>query len=94
MKTFNFYKDQKCTIWERAKFEIEAETYEQAVQIVKEMEENPSMYDEIETRWEFLYETNEQITPEQNGYEATIEIFSDDTNETIFTNNPRLPQTK
>ena len=40
MQTFDFYRDQKCSVWTRTSFRIEAETYEQAVAKVLEMEEN------------------------------------------------------
>lgn len=92
MQTFNFYRDQKCTIWERGSFEIEADSYEEALKIVKELEEKKRSYNDLDVRYEFLYETSEELKPEENGYESTIEIFSEDNNETIYTNNPRLPK--
>jgi hypothetical protein len=78
-KTFDFYKDEKRTIWTRAKFQIEAETYEQAVKMVKEMEEN-NEWDIVDIRYEDMPET--------------VEIYSEDTNELILDNDPRIPQTK
>ena len=36
MKTFDFYVDQKVSAWYRTKFEVEAETYEDARKIAKE----------------------------------------------------------
>lgn len=85
MKTFDFQKDEKCTIWARLKFRIEAETYEQAVAKVLEMEENCN-YDEVDTDHEFLYETTTELTPDLNEEKSTIEIYSVDTNEIIFEN--------
>jgi len=38
MKTFDFYADEKHTIWTRIEFKIEAETYEQALEKIKEVE--------------------------------------------------------
>ena len=35
MKKFEFYQDEKCTIWLRTKFYIEAENEEEAQRIVK-----------------------------------------------------------
>jgi hypothetical protein len=92
-KTFDFYKDEKCTIWTRAKFQIEAETYEQAVKMVKEMEEN-NEWDIVDIRYEDMPETLEVLTPEENQYNPTVEIYSEDTNELILDNDPRIPQTK
>ena len=86
MKTFNFYKDQKQTIWYRGKFEIEAETYEEAIAKVKEMEAEPTKYDEVDVRWEDLHETLEDISVKDNGGQPTVEIYSDDTNDLIYQN--------
>ena len=78
MKTFNFYKDEKHTIWYRGKFEIEAETYEEAVAKVKEMEQDQMKYDEVDVRWDEIESTLEGLTPEDNQGQSTIEIYSDD----------------
>jgi hypothetical protein len=92
-KTFDFYKDEKCTIWVRGKFQIEAETYEQAVEKIKQMEGNNLLWNGVDIRYEDLTETLEELTPEDNNYDATIEIYSEDTNEIVLTNDPRIPQT-
>jgi hypothetical protein len=86
MQTFDFYKDEKQTIWVRTKFNIEAESYEQALEKIKEVEENQSESYENVLYWEYLEETLEEITPEENKGEATIEIHSEDTNKLIYTN--------
>lgn len=86
MQTFDFYKDQKQTIWYRGKFEIEAETYEEAVAKVKEMEAEPTKYNEVDVRWEDLCETSEDMSVKDNGGQPTVEIYSDDTNDLIYQN--------
>jgi hypothetical protein len=85
MKTFDFYKDEKCTIWTRLKFSIEAETYEEAVAKVLEIEEH-SNYDEVETDHEFLYDTTTELTTDLNEEKSTIEIYSSDTDKLIYEN--------
>ena len=35
METFRFYQDRKVTCWERTRFDIIAESYEEAVALVK-----------------------------------------------------------
>ena len=35
MQNFRFYQDRKVTCWERTRFEVKAENYEEAVSIVK-----------------------------------------------------------
>jgi hypothetical protein len=86
MQTFDFYRDEKQTIWVRTRFDIQAESYEQALEKIKEVEENQSESYENADYWEFLEETLEEITPEENKGEATLEIHSEDTNELIYTN--------
>ena len=83
MKTFDFYKDEKHTIWVRTNFNVQAESYEQALEKIKE---NPIESYENEINWEYLEETLESMDPIDNNGEATCEIHSEDTNELIYTN--------
>ena len=39
MKKFYFYQDIKCVIWQRSRFAIEAESYEQALETAKRFKE-------------------------------------------------------
>ena len=86
MKTFDFYRDEKQTIWVRTRFDIQAESYEQALEKIKEVEADKSESYENTHYWEFLEETLEEITPEENKGEATIEIYSEDNNQLVYTN--------
>ena len=54
--------------------------------------EEKNDWDSIDMRWEELPETMTELSPEDNGYEPTIEIYSEDTNEMVLDNNPRLPK--
>ena len=85
MQTFDFYRDQKCSVWERKNFRIEAETYEQALAKVLEMEENDD-YDEVDTDYEVLYETTTDLTPDVNENFSTTEIYSHHSSDIIFEN--------
>ena len=85
MKTFDFYRDEKCSVWTRFKFSVEAETYEQAVQKVLDMEDNCD-YDEAGFQNEILYDTLDILTPDVNEGYPTIELFSTTTNDIIFDN--------
>ena len=87
MNTFDFYKDEKHTIWVRHQFRIEAESYEQALEkiIAGENDNNSIVYDN-QICCEHLEETLEEMTPEENKGVATIEIYSEDTNGLIYTN--------
>ena len=86
MKTFNFYKDEKNTIWTRLDFSIEAESYEKALEKIKAIENNPAKKYENEFYSEYIYETLEMILPEENKGQATCEIYFEDTNQLIYTN--------
>jgi predicted glycoside hydrolase/deacetylase ChbG (UPF0249 family) len=86
MKTFDFYKDEKNTIWVRHQFSIEAESYEQALEKMLAIENNPAESYENEFYPEYIDETLESIDPEENKGEATIEIYSEDTNQLVYTN--------
>ena len=72
MKTFDFYQDRKVTCWERTQFSIEAESYKEALEIIKSWggEDVLCFEDDKQimvTDGETLYETSEAISP--------IEVF-------------------
>lgn len=73
-KTFNFSIDRKVSIWRKELYSIEANSYEEALEEMKDEMENP-VYDE---RWfysnDFDYETEEQLRPSDNDWYATIEL--------------------
>lgn len=72
MATFNFYVDTKVTMWERANFEIEASTYNKALDIALNMakeQDYPDMTD-----YETLYDTAEPLSLEKNDNQPTIEL--------------------
>lgn len=68
MKKFELYKDSKYTVWHREHFSIEAETLDEAIKKITS-EEAESYYNE------FLYDTSEHLTPEENDGFATEEIY-------------------
>ena len=76
-KRFEFYQDVKVKIWQRQHFTIEAETIEEARELAKQYaNEDISCVEEVEVEnIEWLHDTEERITPEENGGCATIEVF-------------------
>ena len=76
-KIFDFYQDVKVTVWQRQHFTIEAETAEEARELAKQYaDKDISTCDEVEAdEIEWLYDTEEHITPEENGGCATIEVY-------------------
>lgn len=77
MKKFEFYQDVKVTVWQRQHFSIEAECIEDARDMVKQYaDKDISCCDEVEAdEIEWLCDTEEHITPEENGGCATIEVY-------------------
>lgn len=85
---FDFVVDRKCTVWERTRFSIEAESLEQAKEILRnateEQRENLTHADYYEC--ELMHDTVEAITPQENGGQATEEWISYEDGNTIITN--------
>lgn len=88
MAEFEFHLDQKHTIWYRNNFVIEAKTLEEAKAKVIEMC-NTNSSDVLSDDWETMFETAEQISPDENGGEPTEELYiAGATGEIIWTNKP------
>jgi hypothetical protein len=77
MKTFDFYLDTKVTTWYRTKFEIEAETLEEAEKKAIEFRERG---DNTDVPWEQVDETIEGMTPDENGNQPTEELYNEESN--------------
>lgn len=78
---YNLFIDKKHTIWNRTHVTIEADTIEEAI--------NKCLNGDYENEWyEDLYGTEKELTPEENGGEATIEIYSEDNDkfDALYTN--------
>ncbi len=81
MQKFSFYQDRKVTCWERTRFEVEAENYEEAIAIVKSWQGEDVLCFEDDkvvfiTDGETLYDTSENLSVEDNRGQPTIEIFT------------------
>ena len=93
MEAFRFYQDRKVTYWERTRFDITAESYEEAVALVKSWQGEDALCFEdnekvIITDGETLYYNSESLSVEDNGGEPTIEVFADN-GEDIINNTTR-----
>jgi len=92
MAKFDFYIDQKTTMWERSHFSVVAATEDEAVEIMKRVfstgdEDIPEGgFSECET----LYDTIQYLSPEENDGDATKELWRDSPgkNEMIMDNTP------
>ncbi len=82
MGRFEFYQDEKMTIWFRTKFYVEAESEEQAVEIVRKACEDATIkcdavgeLGQEQYDCEYLYYTAESMLVEENDGCATIEVY-------------------
>lgn len=90
MKEYSFYIDRKGTIWERTDFTIEANSIEEAnTKALEYIQGTEDSNDEIE----YLSETFEYITPEQNEGCPTEQLFTGK-GETLFENGSQLTYEK
>ena len=88
MEKYKFYQDRKVTSWERDYFSVEADSYEEAVNIIRSWGcDKRLFYDE----WFALPETSERLLPEENGGCPTMEIFNQ-SGVSIMTNVPDVTQ--
>ena len=60
MQTFTFNIDQKITMWTRSTKHIEAETYQEAEQILKSQYNAGEMFESLD-EYEYLYDTVEDM---------------------------------
>lgn len=71
MKYYKLFIDEKYTLWTRTHVSVKADSLEEAVEKCKN--------GNYEDSWsEYLYETVEGMTPEENDGFATVEIYSED----------------
>ena len=88
---FDFYIDEKITIWNRLKFSVEAETLEEAKDMAKFMTINDREDIDFDDTI-LLYDTMELIEPEENNGNSTLELYCQENNdnnedELIYENN-------
>ena len=90
MPRFDFYQDTKIQTWERCHFQVEAESFEAAVTIIKNFCNCDVNNHEGEVEFgtlEILSEYSDTIDPKINEGRATIRIYTED-NTPIIDNEP------
>jgi hypothetical protein len=74
---FAFYVDRKVTIWVREHHHIKADSYDEAKkEMIDSFHDNGC--EETFTEQEFLYDTQEDMNPGDNGGQPTIELFGEE----------------
>lgn len=76
---FNLYEDVKVCTWRRYSYEVEAETLEEAVGLVREGEVESTNMDEF-------YDADYFLTPANNDGRATQEIYSAEDDKLLYSN--------
>lgn len=76
---FNLYEDVKVCTWRRYSYEVEAETLEEAVELVRDGEVDS-------TDMEEFYDVDYFLTPENNEGHATHEIYSAKDDKLLYSN--------
>ena len=88
MGKFIFNYDQLVSVWEREKYEVEADSIEEAIEKVKSVnlkEDDLESVGEF-TGSEYLCDTATDLTPGEIIEGSTIEIEADRTGEIIYSN--------
>lgn len=92
MDKFSFLQDVKVTVWVRQKFDIEAESYDDALTKIERFKtEDVSASSDFDIDTEWLFESWEPIDPKDNGNAATIELYAEyDPNNPVWTNTIKI----
>lgn len=86
MNEYSFYQDVKVEIWLRQYFTINADTKEEALDEVEKYKRRDVAEDSIVEEAEYLFETGYMLSPEENGGDATIELYDEATGSCLGTN--------
>ena len=81
MGKFEFYLDQKATVWYRTHFEIDAKNEKAARQKAIKMVQNNETFD---MPWELIDDTTELMRTQENDMQSTEELYYQ--TDTIWTN--------
>jgi hypothetical protein len=72
MEKFNFYLDQKVTTWMRTEFNVEAESFDEAVEKAKDIHKSGDLAD---IDWNEIQEVKEVISVDENNGYSTEELY-------------------
>jgi hypothetical protein len=84
-QNFQFFIDRKITIWAREIHKIEADSYEEAKgEMIKLFRQNEC--EETLVEQEILYDTQEDMSPSENGNQPTAELYGTDLSDALINN--------
>lgn len=87
MKKFMFYQDELVSVWKRSKFEVEANSKDEAIEKIKEIDFEDGDLDDVGEfiESEYLFDTETLLEPSEQ-HNSTFEIEDPQTDKTIYSN--------
>ena len=87
MEKFMFYQDELVSVWKRSKFEVEANSKEEAIEKIKQIDFKRGDLDDVGEfiESEILSDTETLLEPSEQ-HTSTFEIEDPQTNRTIYSN--------
>lgn len=87
MEKFQFYQDELVSVWKRSKFEVEANSKEEAIEKIKDIDFEDGDLDDVGEfiESEYLFDTETLLEPSEQ-HNSTFEIEDPQTNKNIYSN--------
>lgn len=87
MGKFMFYQDELVNVWKRSKFEVEANSKEEAIEKIKDIDFEDGDLDDVGEfiESEYLFDTETLLEPSEQ-HNSTFEIEDPQTDKNIYSN--------
>lgn len=87
MEKFQFYQDELVSVWKRSKFEVEANSKEEAIEKIKDIDFEDGDLDDVGEfiESEYLFDTETLLEPSEQ-HNSTFEIEDPQTDKNIYSN--------
>lgn len=87
MEKFQFYQDELVLVWKRSTFEIEANSKEDAIEKIKDIDFEDGDLDDVGEfiESEYLFDTETLLEPSEQ-HNSTFEIEDPQTDKNIYSN--------
>ena len=87
MEKFMFYQDELVSVWKRSKFEVEANSKEEAIEKIKQIDFKRGDLDDIGEfiESEVLSDTETLLEPSEQ-HSSTFEIVDPQTDKNVYSN--------
>ena len=87
MGKFMFYQDELVSVWKRSKFEVEANSKEEAIEKIKDIDFEDGDLDDVGEfiESEYLFDTETLLEPSEQ-HNSTFEIEDPQTEKNIYSN--------